>query len=159
MNFETLYGRKPQHYYTSFDDEKKAMDRTKQSFKDECDVNKIVDKYPDIYSDKTVVKSIIDSIDANPDLFTDFDTDKTYQDALSVVQHAEDQFNALPVQIRDRFKYNPMEFLNYVADPANFEEMQRYGLVINKPADTTQPVIQPEEPAVTQTTASSEPIA
>lgn len=159
MKFETLYGRTPKRYFTSFDDEKKSVDRTKQSFKDECDVNKIVDKYPDIYSDKNVVKSIIDSIDANPGLFTDFDSDATYQDALAIVQKAEEQFNALPVQIRDRFKYNPTEFLSYVSDPANIDEMQRYGLIINKPVDSTQPVIQPTEPVVTPTVSSSEPIA
>lgn len=51
-----------------------------------------------------------------------------YQDALEVVARAQEQFYNLPNQVRVKFS-NPVEFLNWLEDPANYDEADKLGLL------------------------------
>jgi phage internal scaffolding protein len=100
---------------------------------------------------------------SNPELYGEFDTGETFQSALDVVNRAKEQFNTLPAELRKRFSYDPYEFLSYVNNPDNAEEMKKFGLlkedipVANIPETGSQPVIQPAGPAVTQPSSTVEP--
>lgn len=96
---------------------------TKQSFKDECDINVILAKYT-----KTGV--LPDLIKQNPQ-YGDFSTAEDYQTSLNKVIFAETQFNSLSSRVRDRFHNDPVEFLNFVHDEKNLKEMKELGLLKN----------------------------
>lgn len=139
-----------------------TMDLTKQHFAAQCDVNNIVKAHPDLdpnsFSDASVANLLSD-----PELYGEFDTGETFQSALDVVNRAREQFNTLPAELRKRFSYDPYEFLSYVNNPNNAEEMKKFGLlkedipVTNIPETGSQPVIQPVQPAETQPSSTVEP--
>ncbi|BAA00509.1 VP3 [Chlamydiamicrovirus Chp1] len=51
-----------------------------------------------------------------------------YQDALEIVARGEEAFYSLPANIRVNFS-NPMEFLSWLEDPANYDEVEKLGLL------------------------------
>lgn len=126
--------------------------RTKQSFKDECDINCIVDRYPDVTSEnymKSVAQVLSDS-----GLYGEYDTSMDYSKAVEIVNRAHEQFDTLPSKLRDRFSNNPVKFLDYISDSSNFAEAQKLGLLKTSipPNNIVTPdiVTQVEQPAVQQ---------
>lgn len=99
----------------------------KQSFRDECDINNVLKKY-----NKT--GQLPDLIKQNPQ-YGDFSEAPDYQDALNLVILAEQQFNALPAHARKRFNNDPAEFLAFVHNSDNAEEMVSLGLATKRPVD------------------------
>lgn len=93
---------------------------TKQSFKDECDINNILKRY-----EKT--GSLPSMILENPQ-YGDYSDVPSYQDALHIVMKAEDQFSSLSAKLRERFDNDPAKFLAFADDPKNKEEMDELGL-------------------------------
>ena len=98
--------------------------RTKQAFKDECDINNILKRY-----EKTGV--LPDLIKSNPK-YGDFSSALTYQESLNTVLHAQEQFEALGSRVRERFNNDPVKFLEFTSDPSNIEEMVKLGLAVKK---------------------------
>lgn len=60
---------------------------------------------------------------------------KDLASALSVVSKAREEFDKLPVEIRDRFNYNPYRFMEFVTDEKNVSDLVKMGL-----ADVIKPV-------------------
>lgn len=94
---------------------------TKQAFKDECDINKIVAKYH-----KTNQITHLNRVQGS---YGDFSQVSDYQSALNAVMAAQDAFMGLSSKIRARFGNNPAEFLNFVSDDKNYEEALKLGLL------------------------------
>lgn len=93
---------------------------TKQSFKDESDINFIMKKY----SQTGFI---------NPGIIRDADyletSELSFQEAMNIVVSAQDQFDNLPSNIRKRFSNDPAAFLDFIGDETNLEEMRSLGLV------------------------------
>ena len=53
----------------------------------------------------------------------------TYQDALNKVAKAGEMFDALPSNMRNRFNNDPQQFLEFVHNPSNADEMQKLGML------------------------------
>lgn len=51
-----------------------------------------------------------------------------YQDALEIIARGEEAFYDLPPEVRVRFS-NPVEFLTWLEDPANYDEADKLGLL------------------------------
>lgn len=98
---------------------------TKQSFKDECDINQIVDRF--------LKTGALPENVAVPQ-FGDFDTVNDYQSALAIVMAADEAFMSFPHDFRARFSNDPAQFIEFVHNPANREECIKLGL-IEKPLD------------------------
>lgn len=81
-------------------------------------------------------------IKENPQ-YGDFTQVPTYQESLNIVLKANEQFNNLDAKIRARFANDPTQFLNFVHDPNNKEELIKMGLA-NAPQ--TSPAIPVAEP-------------
>jgi phage internal scaffolding protein len=116
--------------------EKKRLDvsgpgRTKQEFKDECDINTILKNYM-----KT--GRLPDMIKENPQ-YGDFTDATTYQDAMNVVAMASEQFAAMDAHIRSRFGNDPVNFLAFAEDPRNGQEMINMGLATKREIPETPP--------------------
>lgn len=94
--------------------------RTKQSFKDECDINIILKKYN--------LTGQLPAMKNNP-LFGDFSQIQDYQESMNIILKAEEQFNSLPAVLRERFKNDTGAFLDYMNNDANKEEMIKLGLI------------------------------
>lgn len=96
--------------------------RTKGSFKAECDVNNILERYQ-----RT---GVITHVRNSPGAFGDFSRVGDYQSALNQVLKAQDAFMTLPAEVRDRFKNDPGRFIEFVEDPKNGQELVKLGLAV-----------------------------
>lgn len=95
---------------------------TDQSMAQECDINRILAKYQ-----KT---GVIDHLNRYEGSYGDFlDVPSDYQAAIDQVMAADEAFAALPSTLRRRFNNSVPEFLLYVSDPANRDEMQSLGML------------------------------
>lgn len=95
---------------------------TKQEFKDQCDINKIIKEF-------TITGQITHiSAKAAQGAFIDLPGELDYQTSLNVMIKAEEAFLALPAKIRDRFGNDPAEFLAFASDPKNGDELIELGI-------------------------------
>ncbi len=100
---------------------------TKQSFKQECDINYIVNhwmKHGELLHTGSRV----------PPRYGDFSNATDYQTAVNQVSEAKRQFDLLPAKIRERFDNQPWKLLDFLADPANHDEGVDLGLFEPVPA-------------------------
>lgn len=98
---------------------------TKQSFKDECDINTIVKRFG--LGVVPVPEGTYAWTNADFSGVTDFRT------ALEMVVMAEDSFMTLPVGVRNRFDNDPGKFVEFASDPKNGEELVALGLATKRP--------------------------
>lgn len=130
MDFRSAYGPKePVQFFPS------GKGRTKQSFKDECDINVIVSRF---------LKSGYLPPAVQEPRFGDV-TGLEFQSAMELIAGAESQFQALPSAVRSRFKNDPAAFLDFVGDPANGPELVEMGLA-TAPEAPVEPVAPVEAP-------------
>jgi len=95
--------------------------KTQQSMMADCDINNIMKKF-----EQTGI--LPDMIKSNPQ-YGDFSDVMSYQEAMSLVVHANDQFASLSAKVRDRFNNDPKRFLAFCEDSNNREEMKILGLL------------------------------
>ena len=108
---------------------------TKQEFRDQCDVNRIMDKYQ-----KT---GLLDHVSRYQGQYGDFADAPDYHTALNKMYEADAMFMTVPSSIREMFNNDAGEFLEFVMDPANEAEMREIGLLPKKSANEVQ---DPPEP-------------
>lgn len=110
-------------------------DRTKQCFKDECDINKMMARYN---------KSGVFPMPTSEYKYGDFAAVPDYQSALNIVISAQRSFDSLSLEVRKRFDYDPVQFLQFVNDPVNYQEGVKLG-IWNKAAEPPKvdPKIEP----------------
>lgn len=116
---------------------------TKQSFKDECDINNILTQY----KPHEIVNMI--NAAAATGRYLDLPDSVDLQEAFAVVEQAQGAFASLPATVRDRFHNNPQAFLAFVENPDNADELVRLGLREAPPAQPADdpPPAPPEPPA------------
>lgn len=107
--------------------------RTKQEFKEEADVNYILDQYE--------TTGIGPPIANREPIFGDFSDPalSNYQESLRVVAGAADLFERLPAKTRERFRNNPADLILFVQDKANAKEAVELGLIDFIPAKPQEP--------------------
>lgn len=120
---------------------------TKQSFKDECDINNIMRKY-----ERT---GVLDHAATQVPQYGEYMSPLSYQESLNAIIYAQEQFAALPADLRARFGNDPTELLAFMEDSRNLDEAVKLGLV-QKPSSTIpQPL--PSEPAEQAEVADTRP--
>ncbi|QKI28939.1 VP3 [Kummerowia striata gokushovirus] len=124
---------------------------TKQSFRDECDINNIMRRYE--------ATGTIDHINRRQPQYGDFSDVSSYQEAIDIVTRAEELFSELPARVRDRFNNDPNNLLEFMADPNNKDEAMELGLIAKpvEPANSPAPVPAPSAPAPAPAPSSSPP--
>ena len=113
----TAYGP---HIHSTLVCPEQPFGRTKQSFKDETDLNWIMARFQ-----KT---GVIDFVNKRSPQFGDV-TGIEFQAAMQLVIDAEAMFADLPSKVRDRFGNDPQNLLHFLEDPANRSEAQLLGLI------------------------------
>lgn len=118
--------------------------RTLQSFKDECDINRIMKRYQQT--------GVIDHVNRAQPQFGDIQA-IDFQDGLNIVLEAEARFAALPSDVRDRFGNDPARLLDFVGKPENAQEAVKLGLLDAPPAPVGGPLTAPVNPATASVAA------
>lgn len=98
---------------------------TKQSFKEECDINNILRTYK-----RT---GIIEHIARATARFEDLPDSCDYQQSLNTLIEAENAFGQLPSKLRDRYDNDPAKFLAALGEEKNREEFERFGILKPRP--------------------------
>lgn len=119
--------------------------KTKQSFRDECDINNILARYQ-----KT---GVIDHVKNHSQEYG-FASGDSFTESMNLVAAAKSMFEELPSQTRTKFENNPAKFLDFVQNEANIPEMREMGLMV--PVEAITPPAEPE-PATAPTAAPEPP--
>lgn len=95
--------------------------KTQQEFRDEVDINRIM-------------RRVIGGGEFPPELrvgsFGDFSEVPDFRSSLDLIRHAEEQFQALPALVRDRFQNDAAKFLEWAHDPnTKLEEAEALGIL------------------------------
>lgn len=94
---------------------------THQEFKDECDINRIMAR-----ALKTGQMPVV----PNAGRYGDFAAVGDYHAAQEMLLKSRAMFDALPSNVRERFRNDPAELLAWVSDPrTSLEEAQKLGLL------------------------------
>lgn len=96
--------------------------RTKQDFLDQCDINNIIKAF------KLTGQVSHISAKAAQGAFLDLPDQMDFQESIATVERAQAAFLALPAAIRDRFGSRPADFLAFVSNPANADELVKLGI-------------------------------
>lgn len=112
-----------------------GLSRTKQSMRDECDVNLILKKHA-----KTGLLQHVNKIQGT---YGDFTNVNDYQSSLNAVLDANDRFNGLPSALRKRFNNDPAELIRFVSDDSNYDQAKALGLLSPEKVAARQPSIPP----------------
>lgn len=125
-----------------------AVSKTQQSFKDECDINVIVDRFG-ITGEMPQVLQLPQ--------YGDFTGIFDFQSAMNAIRQAQETFDSMTAEVRARFDNNPQKFLEYcesdaIRDPNSSRHKEAIELGILKPAvpeSTGEPPVAPSEPKTT----------
>jgi len=98
--------------------------RTKQEFKNECDINTIMARF-----DKTGILAFTNRFQPQYGDATGIE----FQNSMETIAAGRSMFQELPSAIRARFQNDPARFLDFVHDERNAEEMREMGLL--RPSD------------------------
>lgn len=112
--------------------------RTQQSFKKQCDVNTIMKQF-----EKT---GMFEHVTEHAGSYGDYLDAPEYHAAMNAVVEAQEMFDTLPARVRKRFGNDPSDFLAFMDDPENVDEMRSLGLLL--PAEPA--VVSPAEPAISE---------
>lgn len=91
---------------------------TKQSFTDDCDVNKIIEKFA-----RTGQLP-----EQKQKMYGDFSNVQDLVTAFNVVQRANESFMSLDAQVRAKFNNDPIAFVEFAQDSKNNDELKKMGL-------------------------------
>ena len=94
---------------------------TQQQFKEESDINVIVDRFM-----KT--GHLPDPVSMPQ--YIDYEGVFDFQSAMNVVRQADENFMRMDAKVRSRFHNSPQEFLEFFANPDNTDEAIRLGLAV-----------------------------
>jgi len=110
-----------------------AEGMTKQSFKDECNINKIMAKFQ-----RT---GVLNHYAKHQHQYGDIPAIQ-YADALNIIADANSMFEELPSTVRAQFENDPAKFLEFAENPDNLDKMRDLGLAI--PASPDAPEAPPK---------------
>lgn len=131
-----MFVRTPYNYDADVVSHKTGIDcsdspsRAQQHFRDECDINVLVQRF---------ARTGVPEAPEVPS-YAEFDDVFDFQSAQNVLVDAQRAFMALPSKIRTRFNNSPHEFLQFFHDPENRDESIRLGLR-NAPPAPIEPVL------------------
>lgn len=116
--------------------------RTKQSFKNETDVNKILERHARL--------GTLSHLEKWGGQYGDF-SGFNFQEAQNQIARANTMFEQLPAEVRKEFNYRPDAFLDYVTDPENQNDLAEKLPALAKPGrqlpNLRQPPPEPDTPS------------
>lgn len=139
MEFASAYSKKARVQTVN-----KGKSMTKQSFKDEVNINKIIKKY-----NKTQILQMAENFEGQ---YGEFDS-KDFADAMNVVAKANTLFEQVPSEIRAKFRNDPGAFIDYATDEKNRDQLVSWGLAVHIPTKSAEPPRKVENAVAKEETA------
>ncbi|AXH74209.1 MAG: internal scaffolding protein [Microviridae sp.] len=124
MKFATPYTAKTRD--TSFATMNLAESMTVQADAKDLDINVIMSRYSQTGQ--------LPRVNSAQPSYGDFTDVGDYRQCLERVSAAKEAFDHLPARVRKRFANDPAQFLEFVQDPKNAEEIEKLGLTKPKEA-------------------------
>jgi len=126
MKMKTVFCRSPYNYDMDLASDQSGLkcedpSLTQQQFKEEADINTIVDRF---------MKSGVLPTPASMPQYVDYEGVFDFQSAMNAVRQADENFMRMDAKVRARFNNSPQEFLEFFANPENTEEAIRLGLAV-----------------------------
>jgi len=109
-----------------------------QHHKEECDINTILHKFN--------ITGLLPESPLSP-RYGDFSGIGDYHTAMNRVIAAQDEFEALPAQIRARFENDPAKLIEFLENSDNRQEAEELGLVEKVAAEAVEATINTPEKA------------
>ena len=134
--------RNPYNYDRKEAGAKSAIDashdgRTQQEFKDECDINVLVERFG---------IGVIEQQTSLP-MYGDFTNVTDFHTSLTAVREAAEQFMLLPADVRRNFDNDPQKLMDFVEDSNNDREAwESRGLVPEVVNEAKTPIPAPSVP-------------
>jgi phage internal scaffolding protein len=100
-----------------------------QHYKEECDINTILEKFN--------ITGLLPETTLSP-RYGDFTGIGDYHTALNRVIAAQEEFEALPAQIRARFDNDPAQLIEFLENSDNRPEAEQLGLVEKATAEAVE---------------------
>lgn len=118
--------------------------RTKQSFKDECDINNVVRRY--------ATTGMLSHVSRRQPTYGDFSSVTSLEQAIDLVAQLDDEFREMPSGIRAAADNNPLRYLEMLTSQAGVDRLAEAGLKfdqVDAPASPPEgePAPGPAEPA------------
>lgn len=108
---------------------------TVQSAAEDCDLNVIMKRFG--------IGAAL-PVNPRPPMYGDFTEIGDYRSALNAVRNAEMAFMEFPAELRARFANNPQMMLEFVENPANYDEAVKLGICkARAPVNPPTPVVPP----------------
>lgn len=130
---------------------------TKQSFRDSCDINKIIKK-------AQVAGSLSHLLKYDKAVYGEF-TGVDLLTAYQQVERAQEIFNDLPSEVRAEFDQDAFKFAAFASDPRNIDRLDELLPAIAQPGDYRfpkpgdPPPVAPEKPSATSSAAEQPAVA
>lgn len=93
--------------------------RTSQAEAKDADINVIVSRF---------TKSNTLPAPVSEAMYGDFSAMPDLKQSLDIVRDASEKFSLLSAKVRDRFNNDPVKFVDFCADPSNYDEAVKLGL-------------------------------
>ena len=144
MSKNTLFLRTPYNYDTDAASNESGLaceepSLAQQHFKDECDINTILERFN--------ITGLLPQAPLPP-RYGDFSGIGDYHTALNRVLAAQDEFEALPAQIRARFQNDPAQLIEFLQNENNRAEAEELGLIDKAAAEVVEAAkVTPEKAA------------
>lgn len=122
--------------------------KTKQAFRDECDVNVIAKRF-------NLLGELPQGVRAPT--YADFEEVVSFHDAMTAIRQAQESFMMMPPDVRARFHNDPGEFVEFCSEDANRPEAVKLGLLLPEVADLVPASQGPSGPSVVTEAASTAP--
>lgn len=108
--------------------------KTHQQFKDEADINHLIDNYTrtgSFYDMRTLMR-----MKPRQPVFADFTNIPDFEAGQNIIARGSEMFELLPVKVRERFNNSPELLLAFLRDKSNADEAIKLGLI---PAPVVDP--------------------
>lgn len=107
--------------------------RTRQSMKDECDINRILGRFKQ--------SGMITHVAQRSPVYADVSDVTDYREAVERVERTDEFFQGLPAKVRAKFGHDPVSFLDFMSDPGNEAEARDLGLLPPLPEKEAVPPV------------------
>lgn len=106
---------------------------TKQSMKDETDINNIMKRYK--------AGGMISHVQNRSPVYMDVSQIVDYRTAIEQVRATEEFFQGLPATVRREFEDDAAAFLDFVSNPANKQTAEEMGVIPKPPEPEVVPAV------------------
>lgn len=98
----------------------KQPSRTKQAFKEQCDINTIMTRF--------ATTGILPETNSAPPVYGDAPS-QTFHESMNAIHEAKNDFYDLPNETREKFDFNPHKYIDFITNNPDASQLADMGLL------------------------------